>query len=157
MNLPLRYRAIELLGEGATCEVVLAEDSVSCKQVAIKVVRSNLALHDRFRTRFAREISLLAKLVHPHIVPIYDLGTLDGGQPFVSMAYADRGTLAISYVKNRPSPQWCRSSIKYWRRCRFTCAGLVHQDLKPENVPFRNDENGQLWAWVADLGVAGKG
>ena len=114
-----------------------------------------LALHDRFRTRFAREISLLAKLVHPHIVPIYDLGILEGGQPFVSMAYADRGTLA-DLLREKPPITTVVSILDSLEALSVLHArGLVHQDLKPENVLLRNDEHGKLWAWVADLGVAG--
>jgi serine/threonine protein kinase/tetratricopeptide (TPR) repeat protein len=156
VKLPERYRVLQVLGEGATCEVLLAEDLARQEPVALKIVRANLALHDRFRVRFAREVSLLANVAHPHIVPVHDLGMLDDGRPFVSMAYADQGSFG-DLLRTRPPIVTVLKIIDQVLDA-LACLharGLVHQDLKPDNVLLRKTDDEGVMAWVADLGVAG--
>jgi serine/threonine protein kinase/tetratricopeptide (TPR) repeat protein len=153
--LPDRYKAIRFIGEGATGEVFLARDQAWEADVAFKVVRKNLAVHRRFRARFAREVALSARVVHPHLVPVHDSGVLADGRPFVAMAHAERGNLKDLLHQGfqirellRLSEQVCRALAALHAR------RLVHQDLKPENVLLHTDADGNLASWVADLGVA---
>ena len=90
--LPERYRGVRLLGEGATGSVYEADDRLVGRKVALKIVRPNLAIHARFRARFAHEVALSARVVHPRVVPVHDYGRLPDNRPFVSLAYADRGS-----------------------------------------------------------------
>ena len=83
-QLPERYELIGELGEGATCSVYQAQDTLLGRMVAFKIVRRNLAMHARFRARFAREVALSAEVVHPRVIPVLDTGRLDDGRPFVS-------------------------------------------------------------------------
>jgi len=152
--LPPRYRAIEHLGDGATGHVYLAQDIELGADVAVKVVRRNLALHARFRARFAREVALLAQVVHRHVVPVHDHGTLSDGRPFVALAHADQGNLRDLLAEGVELQtllllleQVCLALATLHAR------GLVHQDLKPANVLLHTTASGDREAWIADLGV----
>lgn len=154
-ELPERYLAKSRIGEGATGVVYRAQDSILRMDVALKVARKNLAMHRRFRARFAREVALSASVPHRHIVPVHDAGVLPSGQPYVALAYAQDGNLGDLLHRGfklttllRLFEQVCLALAALHAR------GLVHQDLKPENVLLHREYNGRLAAWVADLGVA---
>lgn len=146
---------LRLVGEGATGTVWAAWDPARACPVALKIVRDSLARLPRFRARFAREIALTAAVVHPRIVPVLDRGTLRGGQPFAALALAEHGSLgdllrrgARLAVALRVMDQVLEALAALHAR------GLLHQDLKPENVLLHGDPAAPD-AWVADLGVAG--
>jgi len=154
-ELPSRYLAKSRIGEGATGVVYRARDSILRVDVALKLARKNLAMHRRFRARFAREVALAASVPHRHIVPVHDAGLLETGQPYVALAYAEEGNLSDLLHRGfklttllRLFEQVCLALAALHAR------GLVHQDLKPENVLLHREYNGRLAAWVADLGVA---
>ena len=155
-QLPERYTLIDKIGEGATCAVYQAQDTLLNRPVAFKIVRRNLAMHARFRARFAREVALSAEVVHPRVIPVLDTGRLEDGCPFVSLAFADQGSLS-DLLKRRPP---MRDAIRVINQVLDALAhmharGVLHQDLKPANVLLHSGPNGEVNAWIADLGVAG--
>jgi eukaryotic-like serine/threonine-protein kinase len=158
--LPERYRLLEQLGEGATCHVYKAQDALLGHPVAIKVVRPNLAIHARFRARFDREVALSAQVVHPRVIPVFDVGRLDDGRPFVTLACADSGSLS-DLLDTQPTLTEALRLIDQVLEAlaAMHAMGLVHQDLKPANVLLHQRQHrealGPVDAWVADLGVAG--
>jgi len=93
-----RYQIKAELGHGGMSVVYLAHDPVIGRDVAIKVLLSNLSSQPAARARFEREARIVAALEHPAIVPIYDFGEQDG-QPFLVMRYMSGGSLAdlLSY------------------------------------------------------------
>jgi tetratricopeptide (TPR) repeat protein len=156
-RLPERYRVESLIGEGATGSVYCTWDKLLGIDVAVKVVRRNLAVHRRFRARFAREVAISARLVHPHLVPIHDHGRTLDEQPFVVMAYGDAGSLADQLETAPPLAELCRLMGEVLDALAVIHArGLVHQDLKPQNVLLHReadtDHDEKLHAWVSDLG-----
>lgn len=154
-RLPDRYVPTRKVGEGATGVVYHAEDRVLGTEVAVKVVRSNLALHRRFRARFAREVAISARIVHPHVVPVHDTGTLATGEPFVALGYAAGGSLADLLQVRPPLGEVLRLVDEVLDALAAIHArSLLHQDLKPSNVLLAPGTDGQIHAWVADLGVA---
>ncbi|RME27095.1 MAG: serine/threonine protein kinase, partial [Deltaproteobacteria bacterium] len=155
-ELPDRYRPLGLLGEGATGAVYRAHDEVLRADVALKIVRPNLALHARFRARFAREVALSAMVEHPRLVPVLDHGKLPDGRPFVSLAYADAGSLADLLKQDIQLTEALRLVDQVLDALAALHArGVLHQDLKPANVLLHSTGPGQTpAAWVADLGVA---
>ncbi|MFH1463297.1 MAG: protein kinase [Pseudomonadota bacterium] len=158
-RLPDRYRVESLIGEGATGSVYCTWDKLLGVDVAVKVVRRNLAVHRRFRARFAREVAISARLVHPHLVPIHDHGRTLDEQPFVVMAYGDAGSLAGEMDADQPIAELCRLTGEVLDALAVIHArGLVHQDLKPQNVLLHRGSgstgDGLLHAWVSDLGEA---
>lgn len=154
-SLPERYRPTRLLGEGATGVVYHAEDRLLGTEVAVKVVKTNLALHRRFRARFAREVAISARIVHPHVIPVHDTGALATGEPFVALGYAAGGNLG-DLLKLRPAVGDVLRLIDEVldALAAIHARSLLHQDLKPSNILLYPGTDGQVHAWVADLGVA---
>jgi serine/threonine protein kinase/tetratricopeptide (TPR) repeat protein len=153
--LPERYEPTRLLGEGSTGDVYHARDRALEEEVAVKVVRANLAMHAKFRARFAREVALSAQFVHPRVIPTYDEGRLADGRPYVALAFADAGSL-VPIVERADVREGLRLVDQVLEALGAIHArGLLHQDLKPQNVLLHTDEAGRVAAWVADLGVAG--
>lgn len=154
--LPSRYLPLRHIGEGATGHVWEAQDSRLNQSVAVKIVRPNLAKYARFRARFAREVALSARLVHPRVVPVYDYGQLDNGSPYVVMGLANQGSLEQLLRWGPPLHEVLRMVDQVLDAlAEMHAQGLVHQDLKPENILLHSNAQGEVDAWVADLGVAG--
>jgi len=155
-TLPSRYCDPSLIGEGATGVVWQARDTLADEPVAIKIVRRHLAILDRFRARFAREVALSARLVHDNIVPVRDFGRLDDGAPFVVMDLASEGSLAERLAAGVPLGRildWIDDVLA--ALAHLHARGLVHRDIKPENVLLADVGGDRLRAWVADFGLAG--
>lgn len=154
--LPERYKLIDKIGEGGTCSVYRVQDTHLKRDVAIKIVRRNLAIHARFRARFAREVTLSAKVVHPRVIPVLDTGRLEDGRPFVSLAFADQGSLSDKLRQRPPMGEALEIIHQVLDALAHIHAhGFLHQDLKPANVLLHSQGPGNPDAWVADLGVAG--
>ena len=153
--LPDRYEPTRLLGEGSTGDVYLARDKAMEEDVAVKVVRANLAMHAKFRARFAREVALSAQFVHPRVIPTYDEGRLADGRPYVALAFADAGSL-VQVIERADVREGLRLLDQVLEAlAAIHGRGLLHQDLKPQNILLHTDGTGAVAAWVADLGVAG--
>ena len=150
------YVVVEVLGEGAMGTVYLAYDPELDRRVAVKVLR-HVRVHDAAKAsaRMEREAKAMAKLAHPNVVAVHEVGRADG-QIFVAMEYVEGGTLA----------QWCRANPP-GQTGRLDAlldladgaarglaaahrAGLVHRDFKPANALVGSD--GRLR--VADFGLA---
>lgn len=146
---------LRLVGEGATGTVWAAWDPTRECPVALKIARDSLARLPRFRARFAREIALTAAVPHPRIVPVLDRGTLAGGQPFAALAFAAHGSLGDLLRRGARLSVALRVMDHVLEALGALHArGLLHQDLKPENVLLHGNP-AVPDAWVADLGVAG--
>ena len=154
-TLPERYLARRLIGDGATGEVFLARDQVLGVDVALKIVKKNLALHRRFRARFFREVSLSAQIVQRHLVPVHDFGELSDGRPFVALAFAELGSLRDLFRRGfRVGDLLLYMEQVCWGLAALHAHGLVHQDLKPANILLHKTGPDEAEVWVADLGVA---
>ncbi len=155
--LPPRYHPEAFLGEGATGAVWRTADTVLGMPVAVKVVRKNLSVHARFRTRFAREVSISAQEIHPRLVPIHDHGRTMDDRPFVAMAFAPAGNLGDLLAVNPPLEVviWLLDEVLE-ALAHLHARGLVHQDLKPQNVLLVPDTDPgsrrRYHAWVCDFG-----
>ena len=158
-ELPERYRVESLIGEGATGAVYGTWDRLLGIDVAVKVVRRNLAVHRRFRARFAREVAMTARIGHPCLVPIFDSGKTTDDRPFVVMAYANAGSMADHLGSGASLEEMLRLFDEVLAAlARLHALGFVHQDLKPPNVLLYRDAaaagDDHLHAWVSDLGEA---
>lgn len=146
-----RYIVKSELGRGGMATVYRASDPSVDREVAIKVLPREM-LHDpQFRSRFDREIKMVATLEHPSIVPIYDVGDEDG-QPYFVMRYMNGGSLSDAIEKGKFSVQdTARIIDKISRGLAYSHRkGIVHRDLKPDNILF--DDNGD--PFISDFGVA---
>ena len=154
-----RYEVGEVLGRGGMAEVHLGRDTRLGRQVAIKMLRSDLARDPSFLARFKREAQSAASLNHPAVVAVYDSGeepTDDGAGvpvPYIVMEYVEGRTLRELLSRGRTVP-WTEAlritsgvlaALGYSHR-----AGIVHRDIKPANVMLTPDGDVK----VMDFGIA---
>ena len=147
-----RYSVMHRVGEGGMANVYYALHIPLDCPVVIKVMHPHLARDADMRERFRREAESAAQLVHPHICPITDFGCV-GDQVFLVMPYLARGTLADRINNRRSFPAERTAAIAAQVACALDYAhrhGLVHRDIKPDNILFDEDEN----ALVTDFGIA---
>jgi WD40 repeat protein/DNA-binding SARP family transcriptional activator len=149
---PLRgYRLIEQIGEGAFGVVYRATQTQIGREVAIKAVPPELANHPDFVRRFEREAQIVARLEHPHIVPLYDYWR-EPDAAYLVMRFLRGGTLE-ELLKAGPLEPDRAASILDQVSAALSAAhrlGMVHRDIKPANVLL--DEEGN--AYLTDFAVA---
>jgi serine/threonine-protein kinase len=133
--------------------VYLARDAELDRPVAVKLLAENLAGDVSFRERFLREARLAARLSHPNVVSVYDAGEEADGRPYIVMEYVEGETLA-DVVRERgqlPAEEAVGLALQTCRGLEHAhTAGLVHRDVKPQNLLLRRD--GTLK--IADFGIA---
>lgn len=148
-----RYKILGLLGEGGMAQVHLAEDPVLHRCVALKVIRSALAVKEEWIRRFHQEATTVARLGNPHVVQVFDLGCQDG-QEFLVMEFLDRGSLEKNLAKaeGRLSPvQAACVAVQAAEGLRAAHeAGVIHRDVKPDNLLLSREGIVK----VADFGIA---
>jgi len=116
--------------------VDLAHDVELDRPVALKRLAENLARDEALRRRFLREARLAAKLAHPNVVRVFDVGE-DGGRPFIAMEYVEGETLAELVARRGPlpAPEAARLGVQACAGLAAAhAAGLVHRDVKPQNL-----------------------
>jgi serine/threonine protein kinase len=147
-----RYEIERPLGHGAMATVDLAHDVELDRQVALKRLAENLSRDEELRARFLREGRLAARLAHPNVVRIFDVGE-DDERPFIAMEYVDGETLAELVRRRGPLPASEVAELGV-QICRALAAaheaGLVHRDVKPQNLLLGS--NGLLK--LGDFGIA---
>ncbi len=155
-----RYRLAEPLGRGGFSEVFQAFDTKLDRDVALKILRSLPSrdlptLSDEQASRFLREARMIARLDHPHIVPVYDAG-VENGVPWIAMKRV-LGEPLSQRLKTGPLPPG--------RAIRLLCQvgdalrhahqrGITHRDLKPANFLIEVKEDGSDHLWLTDFGIA---
>ncbi len=146
------YRIINQVGRGGMANVYKAYQPSVDRYVAIKVLPSQLAESKEFATRFHQEARIIAKLEHPHILPVFDYGESDGVAYFV-MRYLDAGTLKDKMEAGRPLPLNDIDRIFTQLADALSYAhthGVIHRDLKPANALI--DSQGNIF--LTDFGIA---
>lgn len=129
-----RYRLFERLGRGGMGTVYLAEDTALCRRLAIKVLHEPDAPAD-FAARLTREAQILARLEHPGIVPVHDVGTLADGRVFYTMKYVQGARLDRHCERVPALADRLRIFERICEAVAFAHAqGVLHRDLKPQNV-----------------------
>jgi formylglycine-generating enzyme required for sulfatase activity len=145
-----RYELGERLGKGGMAEVYRAHDHVLGRAVALKLVEHGDPLSTH---RFLREARAQAKVEHPNICRIYEVGELDG-RPFIAMQLIEGRTLAAATADMSLEQQ-----VDVMRKVALAVhaaheAGLVHRDLKPSNILVESDGSGAWHPYVMDFGIA---
>jgi eukaryotic-like serine/threonine-protein kinase len=147
------YSFVRELGRGGMGVVYLAREVELDRLVALKVLPPSLAEQRELRDRFLREARLAASLSHPHIVPIHRVGEL-GGFAFIAMAYVEGETLGERLRARGPlSPTFAARVLREiaWALAHAHARGVVHRDIKPDNILL---EAGTGRALVSDFGIA---
>ena len=147
-----RYEIIRSIGEGGMANVYLAFDTILNRNVAVKILRGDLANDEKFVRRFQREAIAASSLNHPNIVEMYDVGE-DNGKYFIVMEYLEGQTLK-NLIKKRGALTLSEViDIMLQLTSGLACAHesyIVHRDIKPQNVVIL--DNGQVK--ITDFGIA---
>ncbi len=147
-----RYKIVGSIGEGGMANVYLADDTIDNRQVAIKVLRGEMANDPVALVRFQREANAAATLSHPNIVEIYDVGNVNN-RHYIVMEYvkgqslkqllARRGALPVNeavYIMRQLTEAIEAAHLK----------GIIHRDIKPQNVLITADGSIK----ITDFGIA---
>ncbi len=147
-----RYQIIKTIGEGGMANVYLAYDTILDRNVAVKVLRGDLATDEKFVRRFQREALSASSLSHPNIVEVYDVGE-DNGSYYIVMEYIEgkhlkqllkkRGSLTLTEVVDimlQVTDGMSAAHNSY----------IIHRDIKPQNIMIL--ENGLIK--ITDFGIA---
>jgi serine/threonine-protein kinase len=147
-----RYEILNLLVEGGMGSVYRARDRVLDEIVAFKVLRRELGAQPELIERFKREVKLARRVTHPNVARMFDIGEHEG-TTFLTMEFIDGESLTHLLERTGPLPVETVSSI-----ANEVCAGLsaahragvVHRDLKPDNVMVGRDRR----VMIMDFGIA---
>lgn len=135
-----RFKVISLLGKGGMGEVYLAEDTKLGRKVAIKSLPTELLEDDQAKRRLMREARAAARLDHPNICAIYEIGEEDNHN-FIVMQYIEGDTLSLRIKRNEVR---LKESIDIAIQIAAALSsahsnGIIHRDIKPQNIIVSND------------------
>jgi serine/threonine-protein kinase len=147
-----RYQVIHALGHGAMGTVYLAQDPLLKRKLAIKVVRESGAEKDTALARFQREAEISARLNDPNIITIYDVGVDPEAGPFLAMEFIDGSSLASLIHEGSLDAEKALALLMQCAKALVAAesAGIVHRDVKPENILVSSDGRLKLM----DFGIA---
>jgi len=149
-SVPVGYRFADVIGRGGMGEVVLAEDQRLGREVAIKRMRSASPSAEAV-ARFLREAKIQARLDHPAIVPVHELGRDADGRPYFTMKRLTGVTLDRLIAEGAPAQKLLRAFVDVCLAIDLAHArGVIHRDLKPANIML--GDYGEVY--VLDWGVA---
>jgi eukaryotic-like serine/threonine-protein kinase len=148
-----RYLLSGLLGTGGMAEVFLAHDRMLDRDLALKVLKEHYAKDKRFVRRFRKEARSAAALNHPNVVQIYDQGRAEDGRYYIAMEHMPGGSLEDLILRRGPlGPSEAARLASQVAEALHAAhiRGIVHRDIKPQNVLLDKAGN----AKVADFGIA---
>ncbi|HEX4460211.1 MAG TPA: serine/threonine-protein kinase, partial [Polyangia bacterium] len=151
-----RYRLLERLGQGGMGTVYRATHTLMEKPVAVKILRPEMATDAEAIARFHREARSASRLDHDHCIRVTDFGQSDDGHLFLVMELLDG--VSLSHVTRRgPVPPGRAAAVGVAVAEALAHAheqGLIHRDLKPDNVFLARRAKGREIVKVLDFGLA---
>ncbi|HSB61513.1 MAG TPA: protein kinase, partial [Vicinamibacteria bacterium] len=148
-----KYEILRPLGKGAMGQVYLAHDTVLDRDVALKVMVANIADDPELKQRFEREAKAVAKMTHPNVVTVFDLGSHTDGSPYIAMELL-KGMDLQKAVRQHPSMPVDRKVAVIVQVLAGLAhahqAGIIHRDIKPANIFIQTDGSVK----IMDFGVA---
>src|SRR3954468_24702983 len=152
-----RYRVIKQLGEGGMGRVYLAGHVAIEKRVALKVLRAEYASKGEIVKRFQQEAISASRIKHPNVLDVFDFGQVDNGCFFLAMEFLEGNDLADELSRRRvlSAANGIRISMQICRALAAAHAnGVVHRDMKPENVFLQRTADGEEIVKIVDFGIA---
>ncbi len=147
-----KYEILELIGQGGMARVYKARDKRLNRDVAVKVLKNEFADNEQFLKKFLREAQADAKLAHPNIVNVYDVG-VEGGYYYIVMEYIDGKTLNNFIKTNKKIPAQETVNLILQIAAGLQHAhknNIIHRDIKPHNILLTSAKTPK----VADFGIA---
>jgi eukaryotic-like serine/threonine-protein kinase len=152
-----RYVIQGFIGAGGTARVYVAEDIRTKRRVAIKILNRNYAADRTTRERFLREIEVAAEIGHPNMVQVLDAGERKDGSPFIVLELLEGELLGdllrregfVSEVVALPLIRQAASALD-----AAHAAGIIHRDVKPDNIFLASDPGGGRTLKMMDFGMA---
>jgi DNA-binding SARP family transcriptional activator/tRNA A-37 threonylcarbamoyl transferase component Bud32 len=146
---------LRALGQGRSAEVLLARDTTLGRLVAVKRLRPELVQDPTARSRFEREMRTIARIDHPNVAAIYQVGQLPDGSPYFVLPYIESGTLEdrlhaigrLDATDTRVVLRQLASALAAAHR-----KGVIHRDVRPANILYDPTEPRAL---LTDFGIAG--
>lgn len=152
-----RYKVLRPLGEGGMGQVYLALHEAIEKQIALKVLRPEYSAKEDIVTRFQQEAISASRIKHPNVLEVFDFGTLDNGCAYLAMEYLAGNDLADELCENgylethramRLMLQVCKALAAAHK------AGVVHRDMKPDNIFLLKSDDSDEMVKIVDFGIA---
>jgi serine/threonine protein kinase len=146
------YRIVAQIGEGGMASVFKSYQPKMDRYIALKILPRHLSKNSEFVERFSQEARVIARLEHPHILPVFDFGEEDG-YTYLAMRLVEGGSLGNLLKKNRQLklPQIARFIAQVGGALDYAHKqGVIHRDFKPGNVLLDNFEN----CLLTDFGIA---
>jgi serine/threonine-protein kinase len=154
-----KYRMVQLLGEGGMGAVYIGEQSLGTKirKVAIKTLHAHLSRDEAVRARFQRECEVLAGLQHPNTVQVFDFGTSEDGLLYIVMEFVQGQSIAATL--EREGALRAERASRILQQIGGSLAeahlqGVIHRDLKPDNVVLTERAGQKDFVKVLDFGIA---
>ncbi|MBN2575774.1 MAG: serine/threonine protein kinase [Deltaproteobacteria bacterium] len=152
-----RYRIVRKLGEGGMGSVYLAEHVVIEKKFALKVLAPELARRADLVARFLQEARSASRIGHENVIDISDFGQSPDGLVYIAMEYLDGKDLG-EIVRSQGAMSWRDARDIVLQICRALRAahdkGIVHRDMKPENIFLIQREGQPHFVKILDFGIA---
>ncbi|MBK9265545.1 MAG: protein kinase [Polyangiaceae bacterium] len=156
-----KYRLVRVIGDGGMGSVYEARHEVLGTTVALKFLHPELSRRSGLVQRFLQEARVSAQIQSPHVVRVSDVDQMPNGQPFIVMEYLEGKTLQTLYEELYNAGQ----RLSYGDALEYACqmldgveaahrAGVVHRDLKPDNVMLTKGPKGEPLLKLLDFGIA---
>ncbi len=151
-----RYEIVRCIGVGGMGAVFEATHTLLRKRVALKTMHTNLGRSEASRVRFLREAETVARIRHPNVVDISDLG-IENGVPFLVMDYLEGEDLARLLERKGQLSAQAAVDIAIPVAAGLSAVhhlGIIHRDIKPENIFLARDPHGVVTPKLIDFGVS---
>ncbi len=148
-----KYRIVREIGQGGMATVYEAIDTTLERSVAVKILHPHLGRQKEALARFRREAKVVARLKHPNVIEVYDISEPEDDQQYIVSELIDGPTLAEFQKEYGAFPGELAACVVYelaQALCHAHEHGIIHRDMKPENVMIRSDGRVKLM----DFGIA---
>jgi serine/threonine-protein kinase len=157
-GLSRRFRIVRRLGEGGMGTVFLAEQiAVGNRPVALKVLNRKLLDEPDFLRRFQNEAASTGRIHHSNVVTIYESGQADDGTPYIAMEFLEGKSLGDALRERGRLPVAEVAEILQQAARGLNAAhklGIIHRDIKPDNIFLTHGDEGELVVKLVDFGIA---